>query len=324
VQYLSQFAMLGPVLPRWAFSRWLAAQAMQWLDAGSRSSMLTALQTAIEVRGEATVAGHDAADARARLIDHDWVFRQLVLYELGTLDRFCRKRAGSRLLVAADDMPAWSRARIDAYHLVTRGSATLTWLRDRDGELLSTPNTGCAAGLRPGDAVLGRLAPIEGGSIFESAPLPVSDAVARRVAEEPAAWLDAVRDWDEYADVVPLDRPTEHDGLLVELPPVIWQNVVCDQPDTYALRPTSPSELARSAVDFGRFLLEEFEAPDFRHLDTWACLAAALVEPAVLRVLSESTTTGDREVFAGLADTLAEPASTICRHLIAGDLPRAA
>ena len=36
LQYLAQFADLGRVLPRWAHSRWILAQACHWLDADNR------------------------------------------------------------------------------------------------------------------------------------------------------------------------------------------------------------------------------------------------------------------------------------------------
>src|SRR5688500_6113047 len=74
MQYLAQFAELGPVLPRWAHSRWILAQAGQWLDADNRRGVHSAMQKAIDVRGGAQcLPGHDAADSRARVMDHDWV-----------------------------------------------------------------------------------------------------------------------------------------------------------------------------------------------------------------------------------------------------------
>ena len=166
-------------------------------------------------------------------MDHDWVYRQLVLYDMGKLERFCRHRATADLLAGADDMQAWSRAPIDVYRLLERRPDSITWLRERDDELLRTPNAGCAI-----DAVAEAtrcsacVVPTGGEQIFESEPLPVTDAVATRVAADPDNWLAALGEWDLYRDVVPLTRPTEHAGLLVELPPRIWQNVVCDQPET--------------------------------------------------------------------------------------------
>jgi hypothetical protein len=322
MQYLTQFAELGPVLPRWAHSRWILAQASQWLDMDSRRGVLSAMQTAIDVRGGShALPGHDFDDARARVMDHDWVFRQLVLYEMGKLDRFCRRRASGDLLAGADDMGVWSRARVDAYRLLERHPRTTTWHRERDGELLRTPNGGCASMLWPGDPVLGRVVPTEGDQLFESAPLPVDDAVATRVAADPDSWLTALAEWDHYCEVVPLTRPTEHAGLLVELTPRIWQNVVCDQPDTFELRSFSPRQVAEGAMSLGSFMLDDFEAPDFPHLDTWACLAAAFVEPAVVRHLADHASAADRALLARLAEPLSEPASTVCRRLAAGDPP---
>ena len=325
VEYLSQFATLGPVLPRWAHARWILAQAGQWLDGDNRACVQAAMQKAIDVRGGVhCLPGHDTADRRARVMDHDWVYRQLVLYDLGKLDRFCRRRASADLLAGADDMGVWSRASIDAYRLVERRSDSIGWRRERDDELVRTPNTGCAAMLWPGDPVLGRLVPTGDQQIFESAPLPVTDAVVKRVAADPDDWLAALGEWDQYGEIVPLTRPTEHAGLLVELSPRIWQNVVCDQPDTLTFPSFSPVKLAQSALDLGLFLLDEFEPPDFPHLDTWACLACAFVEPEVVRHLVDHADAGQRALLARLAGRLAEPAATVCRRMARGDLPLAA
>ena len=325
MQYLAQFADLGSVLPRWAHSRWILAQAGQWLDADNRRSVHSAMQRAIDVRGGmGCLPGRDADDRRARVMDHDWVYRQLVLYDMGKLDRFCRRRAAADLLAGADDMGAWSRASIDAYRLLERHPDSIMWQRERDEEVLRTPNAGCASMLWPGDPVLGRVVPTGSQQIFESAPLPVTDAVASRVAADPDSWLAALAEWDLYREVVPLTRPTEHAGLLVELAPRTWQNVVRDQPDTLTLPFFSPVELAEGALSLGQFLLDEFEPPDFPHLDTWACLAAAFIEPAVVRHLVGHANAGERALLARLAGTLSEPASTVCRRLARGDLPLAA
>jgi hypothetical protein len=325
LQYLAQFAELGPVLPRWAHSRWILAQAGQWLEADNRQGVFSAMQKAIDVRGGAQrLPGRDAADRQARVMDHDWVYRQLLLYEMGTLDRFRRRRATGDLLAGADDMAAWSRASIDAYRLVERGPSSITWQRERDGALLRTPNAGCASMLWPGDPVLGRVVPTEDQQIFESAPLPVTDAVATRVAADPDSWLTALGEWDLYCEVVPLTRPREHAGLLVELSPRIWQNVVCDQPDTFALPCFSPGELAQGALSLGGFMLDEFEPPDFPHLDTWACIAAAFVEPAVVGHLVAHADAGERALLERLAGHLSEPADAVCLRVAKGDLPRVA
>jgi hypothetical protein len=323
IHYLSQFARLEPDLPRWAYSRWILAQALQSLDEGFRPQLVSALRTAVDVRG-GPLLGHDVIDAQVRVVDHDWVYRQLVLYELGGLDRFVRTRASGDLLVGADEMSSWGRTPIGAYRLVERLPAHVTWERLRDGASIRTPNTGAAAMVWTDAAVLGRLMPTQDTSLFESAPLAVPDHVAERVAAEPTEWIDALRQWDGYQDAVPLTHPTEHDGLLVDLPRIVWQNAVCDQPDTSVLRPVTADALARSALELGRFLLEEFVAPNFCHLDIWACLAAALVDPDVVAALARWSSDRDRQLLAHLGEALAEPAASVCRRLAAGESPRAA
>ena len=108
--YLTQIAMLGPLLPAWVTSRWICGQALQSLPAGRQDVSIRAFERAAEVRGGlAALPGADAADAHGRVIDHDWVYRQLFLYDLGGLDLFVREKASSTLLARADSVREWGR-----------------------------------------------------------------------------------------------------------------------------------------------------------------------------------------------------------------------
>ena len=65
----------------WVTSRWILAQAMQSLRNESRVKARRALKIAIEVRGgEEGLPGVDALDAKCKVLDHDWVHRQVFLY----------------------------------------------------------------------------------------------------------------------------------------------------------------------------------------------------------------------------------------------------
>jgi hypothetical protein len=93
-KYLGQIAMLGPILPGWVISRWICSQAMQSLAEAKRGPMRRAFDLAVELRGgESSLPGVDLPDAHSRVLDHDWVYRQLFLYEFGGLDLFMRDRA---------------------------------------------------------------------------------------------------------------------------------------------------------------------------------------------------------------------------------------
>jgi hypothetical protein len=81
----------------------------------------------------------DDIEAKCRVIDRAWVFRQVYLYELGGLDDFLRGAAPA-LLARADRIRAWARAGMGGYQLVGREPATVIWRtwRPRRGSRSST------------------------------------------------------------------------------------------------------------------------------------------------------------------------------------------
>jgi len=194
VSRLSQVVLLGSRLPRWAVSRWIVAQAHDWLARPGDPVRGEALARAVEVRGgTAGLSTRDEVDAQCKIFDHDWVFRQLYLYELGGLERFLSSRATPDLLVGADRVRDWARAPMGALRLVERTPGTVCWQRVETGARVVLPNIGSAVVVTPGQHVLGRLVPLESGCMLESAPLLVPAETAERVAADPASWVDAVR-----------------------------------------------------------------------------------------------------------------------------------
>ena len=150
VDRLAQIVMLGPALPAWAISRWLVAQAHETFGRPGDPRRRRSLELALEVRGGThglSVHGHD--DAMCKLIDHDWVYRQLFLYDLGGLSDFIRSTAAADLLAGADHIHDWARAPMSALRLVDRSASTVTWERIDDGERLVLANIGSAAARRP-------------------------------------------------------------------------------------------------------------------------------------------------------------------------------
>ena len=185
-----QMAWLAPVLPGWARSRWIVAQAAQHLgernDPVARSRFHRALGTAIELRGGPDeLPGRDLVDRQCRVLDHDWVFRELLLYDLGALQHFVRRVATPDLLAGADRIAEWPDTPMGGYRYVGCDPGTATWRDLAADSVVVTANIGSAATLRPGDCALGRLVPIEGGAMFEAPPLPVPEAVALAVGAEP-------------------------------------------------------------------------------------------------------------------------------------------
>jgi hypothetical protein len=282
-----QMAWLAPVLPGWATSRWVGAQAAQHLgernDPVARHRVHRALGLAIELRGGLdSLPGRDLVDRQCRILDHDWVFRELYLYDLGALQHFVRRIATPDLLAGADGIAAWPASPMGGYRFVGCDPGTTTWEDLDDGAVLVTPNIGSAATLLPGDCVLGRVVPIEGGVMFEAPPMPVPEAVALAVSSEPHGWVEELRAGPRGLAVAGA-QPCS--GLLSDVPDAVLEQ----------------------GVDQGR-------GP----ADPWCRLFAALVEPRYIRQLAHGKGSLDREqreALAVLGAVLAEPAAAWCRAL---------
>ena len=286
VRYLTQLAYLGPLLPRWATSRWVLAQALQALQEGSRDRTRRALEIAIKVRGgEGELPGMDAMDAKCKVMDHDWVYRQVFLYELGGLDDFLRRRASADLVAGADRIREWARAPMGAYRLLDRRADVTTWEDIATGAEIRLANIGSGALVVPEERVIGRLVPIEGGSMFEACDRRrCPDGWPRQVAQGPprdgstAVLADpgpdrSQRDRDEWSRKRAGQRRTRRD-LAVRRPRR-------QRPDPAGLRghvrdgEGHPGVRPRAAGDPGRRHAHPSD------LDAWACLSAGLLEPGV-------------------------------------------
>ena len=135
INRLTQVVMLGSALPRWAVTRWVLAQARDGLGPPGDPVRRHCLARAIEVRGGTHgLSHHGEADAIAKIVDHDWVYRQLYLYELGGLARFVRTGVTPDLVAGADHLHDWMRAPMFALRLVDRAPDTVTWERLDTGE----------------------------------------------------------------------------------------------------------------------------------------------------------------------------------------------
>ena len=85
------------------------------------------------------------------------------------------------LLARADQVEAWPRATMGGFEFIeATPSCDLVARPGQSRELLATPNIGSAVLFLPGDRVIGRLVPTEGGRMFESRPLGVPAGALRR------------------------------------------------------------------------------------------------------------------------------------------------
>lgn len=321
---LLQISTLGPLLPPWVTSRWILAQALQHLDAKpggvSGARIQRALDVAIALRGDSDgLPGVDLADATCRVMDRDWVFRQLFLYELGGLEHFLREGASADLVVGADQIRAWARTPMGAFRLGERGPGMVVWTNLSTEDSVETANIGSAALVMPGECVIGRMVPIEDGSMFEGAPMLVPEKVARRVADEPADWLVALEGIPGGTNG-PACRPAgDISGLLSDVPELVWVACLGDGAGWgESSEPSPPAVVARATLDTARVALEPSRFPQQEEIEPWSCVAAALLSPDSLDGVRDIVRPSDLALLARLGDVLAEPAASWCRVLVEG------
>lgn len=317
LQRLMQIVWLRSLLPGWATSRWILAQAAQCLDPGGRDRDRKALEIAIATRGgEGTLVGVDAFDAKAKVMDHDWVFRQVLLYELGGLPHFIARVAAPDLLAGADRIHDWARTPMGSFRFVRESAETLTWLDLRSGEEVRSLNIGAASLLEPGGCAIGRLVPIEGGAMFETAPLFVPDGVAQQVADDPPEWVAALsrgcRSTEAEAERV---MTAGHDfGLLTDVPSeveMLVAMVVAKQGDGESVVDTAVdlatvrANLVRAALDQR---LTHVELP----CTPWPSVGSTLTNPLAASHLEESLESSDAPKLFRLAQLLGGPGRDVC------------
>jgi hypothetical protein len=314
-KYLTQIAMLGPILPGWVMSRWICSQAMQSLAEAKRDSSRRALDLAVELRGGASaLPGVDLPDAHARVLNHDWVYRQLFLYELGGLDLFVRDRASSALLASADSIHQWARCPMGGYRLVDSTPDSVAWLDLRTEETRWVPNTGSACLVTPGEHVIGRLAPSETGELFESRPLLVPGDVAGRIAADPPEWLDVLRRFGDVGSEAGLGAPAHSNTLLSDVPTLVWQMAILDGASSSTDADDWVRSVTRSVLDVAaREVADPVTHRRHGEVDRWSCLGTAFLEPYVVTALPDVAEPHDRATLERLGVLLAEPAGSLCR-----------
>jgi hypothetical protein len=320
VRALGQIAMFGPLLPRWATSRWLLAQALQHLGppggAANRRVHL-ALEQAIELRGgRDRLPGRDPLDALCKVMERDWVFRQLHLYDLGGLRYFLDRVAAPDLVSGADGIRDWATSPMGGFRLLEREAGTVAWHDLALGEPVPTANIGAATLVVPGDCVIGRMVSIEAGAMFESAPLIVPEDVALRVARAPGSWIDALRAIPGGTASPGVHRAGDTSGLLSDVPTPVWLLALSEAGGlTDLASDPTPDDLAKATFTLARAVLGGSWRVEDDEIDPWSCLAAALVSPALAEAVAGTVTPADRDVLAGLGELLAEPAASWCREL---------
>jgi hypothetical protein len=317
VARLAQVVQLGGLLPKWATSRWILEQSLIQFDPAFRGARQEAMRIAFDLRGGQpdVRAGIDALHVRAQVMDHDWVHRQLLIYEYGGLQRFLSAWATPDLVAGADRIDEWVSAPIHALRLEAREPALLTWTDLATDEEVRTPNLGAAVLEEPGDCALARVVPTEGGPMFDGVPLGVAERTAEQVAGDPVAWLDALRavacTEDYFPDVV------RGNFLVTDVPTDISLLALREFLPAPVSRGPDECVIAEAVISFARDTAFSGETEP-EPLDLWPCVAAELLAPDVLPVLAHHLGPDDQSWLDVLGVMLPDPAGSACRALIAG------
>ena len=322
LQRLAQLFAFGPSLPRWVTSRWILAQAAQHLDPRTRGRGIRAIEIAIETRGADTLIGVDEMDARVKVMDHDWVHRQVWLYELGALGHFVSRVASPDLLAGADRIHEWMRTPMGAFRLVEEAPLAMTFLDLATGDEVTALNVGSATLFEVGECAIGRLVPIEGGAMFESAPLRVPDEVAQQVAEEPAEWVAAVaagcRAASESGSPGLITTMPEF-GMVTDVPHLVRLRLAVEaawaRGDELTPKDLTPEVLTSLGVALVRDALDDRMPETDWDEKQWPIVAATLLEPGVFVDVAAALAPDDGPRLVRLADRLAGPAGSLCRDL---------
>ena len=315
---LRQLVSLGDAAPAWVRGRWILAQAAQ----STPGDVKRAIALAVRTRGGAsTLWGVDEVDAQCKVIDHDWVYRQLVLHEYGGLATFLRMRANSALLSAGRGFEAWVGAPMGAYELVNEAPAKLTWRHVGSDRLVDTVNLGGAALCARGAHVIGRVVEADSVAVFESPPLCVPADVAEAVAANPADWISALAAGCQgphgplLAEFV---ARVHHFDLLCDMPCNLRRQLM--QPDDPALR-ADQLGIGGNGVQYDVALVLAALAGDLdlegEGVPAAPHVAAALLEPGTADALESLLVTSDATALRWLGDVLAAPAGIVCERLAA-------
>ena len=327
VRRLRQLVALGDAVPGWAWGRWVIAQAAQPRPGRDTD----AADFAVEIRGgRSTLWGVDPGDALAKVVDHDWVFRQLILHERGGLDHFLNRVAGPRLLDLAGDVHAWVGVPMGAYELVSERADRIAWRDLGTGAVIDTLNLGGASLMALGEAAIGRVVHAGEVSLFESPPLCVPPDVAHDVAASPGDWMDALtrgcrEEWG--AVLTDLIAKAHEFDLLFDLSTRLRRHLLqpvdpdlrCDNVGTGGNGADYDVALVLAALAGELPLMGDDADAAGAGADAARPLAslvsAALLEPDTRAAIEPLLLASDASAVSRLADALVPPADVFCRQI---------
>ncbi|WP_416954265.1 hypothetical protein ACNKF0_18280 [Nocardioides sp. T5] len=195
---LTQLASLGDELPDWVWARWIAYQAARCEDPDTETGTMQrlALKYAMETFHDDQLAdchadGGDPVRVVSRVLGESWLFHQVLVHELGGLERFVDEVATGRLAQHSALARSWAGARLSGFLVGPSLPGGRLCVEDlAAGSWTEVLDLGARANAGDGGWVLGRLVPSGAGDLmmFDSPPVAVPEGVARDVAAAPQPW----------------------------------------------------------------------------------------------------------------------------------------
>jgi hypothetical protein len=313
---LAQLASLGDDLPDWVWARWIAYQATRCEDQDTETGRIQrlALTYVLETFHDDQLAdchadGGDPIKVMAWVASESWLFHQLLVHELGGLERFVDELATGRLAEHSALARSWVDAPLGGFlvgpslpggRLCVEDLAADSWTEVLD--------LGARANAGDSGWVLGRLVPsgVDDLPMFDTPPIAVPERVARAVAEAPKPWAEVTAALDEGRLVERHFMRADHelvtdvpsiDLLRVGTPPADLERVTAQLRAGRDEIPRAAFRILRRAADgavpdadashVGAAVLQPAARADARRLlvregqyDVWARWAALVHEPA--------------------------------------------
>ena len=170
-------------------------------------------------------------------------------------------------------------------------------------------NLGSASLTPIGQSVIGRLVSVEGGAVFDAAPLPVPECVAQSVAQEPASWVEIIARHPE------IDRDWQDFSLLTDVPLVVQLVTASCWTGSADKAMGTVEEAMRRRLALVRAGIDDELAAGETDIAPYPSIAAALVEPNVLNQLARGLVPADAPTLLRFSELLVEPAADVCRRL---------
>ncbi len=305
---LSALATFGDDAPRWWVTRFLTAMAHRhelYAQPTRSSSVLQTLVPLLYPHGidiDALDCDHTEQIA-STIFGCDWVVRQADVFDLGGLRDLIAMPEAQGALAQAEYVAEWAAAPMGGYRVVVADGEVLTIADAVSGEEMELLDLGLTCQHEPGTHVLGRVVPTGAGPgrLFDWAPLPVDQRIAREVAGQPDRWLAVIASRTRSGAMAPGFAHRPELSVHADLPQFSWA-LLLGHPIGTRL-PRAPRTMVAEALkvaltlpvdDLERHrhlvaqllldelvherLLERFASPTYR--GAWQALAKILPTPA--------------------------------------------